>query len=180
MSTAPKYRPHYTVDDYQLWEGNWELWGGVAVAMAPSPFGPHASAHVRMATALSNAIDSSACSATVLAEIDWIVARDTVLRPDLTIVCGPAPERHVEQVPALVVEVLSESTRERDLTFKKDLYQHEGVVWYLIVDPNNQTLQALRLNEGEYQAMPHGETLDIDLCNTCSLHVDVTRLFSQA
>ena len=42
MSIAPKYQPHYTVDDYQHWEGDWELWNGVAVAMAPSPFGPHA------------------------------------------------------------------------------------------------------------------------------------------
>jgi len=178
MSTASQYRPHYTIDDHQLWEGDWELWNGVAVAMAPGPFGPHASAHVRMATALSNAIDAVSCNATVLAEIDWIISRDTVLRPDLTIVCGPPPKKHVTQIPALVVEILSASTRERDLTFKKNLYQQEGVAWYLIVDPDNQTLQVLRLQDGEYQAMPHNETLNIDLRDRCSLTVDVNRLFS--
>jgi hypothetical protein len=31
MSTAPRYQPHYTVDDYRLWEGRWELWHGLDV-----------------------------------------------------------------------------------------------------------------------------------------------------
>jgi len=176
MSRAPKYQPHYTVDDYQHWEGDWELWNGVAVAMAPSPFGPHARLVAQLTKVLGIAIDNSECDATLLVEIDWIVARDTVLRPDLTIVCGPAPERHVEDVPALVVEILSPSTRERDQTYKKNLYQREGVSWYLIVDPDAETLEALKLRDGEYQPMPYAETLKIDLCGTSSLNVKVDRL----
>lgn len=42
MSTAPRYQPHYTVEDYRQWEGRWELMGGVAIAMSQSPFGQHA------------------------------------------------------------------------------------------------------------------------------------------
>ncbi len=41
MSTVRKYQPHYTVEDYRQWKGDWELWYGTAVAMSPSPFGPH-------------------------------------------------------------------------------------------------------------------------------------------
>lgn len=29
--------PHYTYDDYLLWEGSWELIFGVAYAMSPAP-----------------------------------------------------------------------------------------------------------------------------------------------
>ena len=29
--------PHYTYDDYKLWEGRWELIGGTAYAMSPAP-----------------------------------------------------------------------------------------------------------------------------------------------
>jgi len=29
--------PHYTYDDYKIWEGNWELIDGIAYTMAPSP-----------------------------------------------------------------------------------------------------------------------------------------------
>lgn len=178
MSTASNYRPHYTVDDYQLWEGDWELWNGTAVAMTPSPFGRHASALARLVTAFSVAIDESNCGARVLPEIDWIVSIDTVIRPNLTVVCGDVPERHVETTPALVVEILSESTQLRDQTFKKDLYQQNSVQWYLIVDPNKQALQALRLDErGQYQEIPHSDVLNADICGNCSLAVKIDRLF---
>lgn len=178
MSTARQYIPHYTVADYQQWEGDWELWNGVAIAMGPSPFGRHAQILAHLAMVLGNAIDAADCTATMLAEIDWIVADDTILRPDLTIVCGGAPQRHVEQTPALVVEILSASTRERDLTFKKWLYQQEGVPWYLIIDPDADDFQALKLDaSGKYQPMAHGETLSVDICDECSLSVRVDRLF---
>jgi len=177
MSTAPKYQPHYTVDDYQHWQGDWELWNGVAIAMGPSPFGRHAQLVGQLAKILGVAIDATDCDAAVLVEIDWIISRDTILRPDLTVICGPAPERHVENVPALVVEILSPSTRDRDRTFKKEIYQREGVRWYLIVDPDKETLLALKLQDGEYQPVPHSDTLLIDICGTCSLNVKVDRLF---
>lgn len=178
MSSAPRYQPHYTVDDYQLWEGDWELWDGTAVAMTPSPFGRHGILLSRITTALSNAVDAAACGASVILEVDWIVHSDTVLRPDLSIVCGDAPERHIETTPALVVEVLSESTRQRDQTYKKDLYQQNGVSWYLIVDPDKQVLQAFRLDDsGKYQEVAHTDPLNVDICDSCRLAVKVARLF---
>ncbi|PAY20868.1 hypothetical protein CKO51_03770 [Rhodopirellula sp. SM50] len=41
MSSAPRYVPHYTIEDYRRWEGDWELIDGVPVSMSPSSFGPH-------------------------------------------------------------------------------------------------------------------------------------------
>jgi len=86
MSSAEKYVPNYTVDDYQHWEGDWELWQGVAVAMTPSAYGNHSSVLVNICAALKNAIVNAGCSATVLVELDWIISDDTVLRPDAMIV----------------------------------------------------------------------------------------------
>ena len=51
VSTAPRYLPHYTVADHAAWQGDWELLDGVAVAMTPSPFGPHAERLSRLAAA---------------------------------------------------------------------------------------------------------------------------------
>jgi hypothetical protein len=65
MSSTSKYRPHYTVDDYQLWQGDWELWNGVAVSMTPSPFGRHSRMLIDVGSALKSAIDASGCDATV-------------------------------------------------------------------------------------------------------------------
>ena len=179
MSTAPQYNPHYTLDDYQQWEGDWELWNGVAVAMTPSPFGRHAHLLAQLAKLLGNAIDDSECDdPTVLIEIDWIISNDTVVRPDLTIVCGGAPERHVENTPALVVEILSASTRERDLTVKRELYQAQAVRWYLIVDPDHSSLEAYELGgDGVYESIPFADTLEITVCDQCVLYVRVDRLF---
>ena len=181
MSTARRYQPHYTLDDYRHWEGRWELWGGVAVAMSPSPFGRHAKLLARTVAALQTAIDAGHCDATVLVEIDWIVSSDTVLRPDALVVCGPEPARHVERTPALVVEILSEATRDRDLSFKRDLYREQGVRWYLVVDPDANRLHTLALgNGGQYEdrLTTHPlEPLLIDICGTCRFGFDAAKLF---
>jgi Uma2 family endonuclease len=164
MSTAPRYVPHYTVADHAAWEGDWELLEGVAVAMTPSPFGRHAERLSRMAATLWNAIDASECNATVLAEIDWVVSDDTVVRPDLVVVCGPAPQRHVERAPALVVEILSAATRQRDQTVKRDLYETHGVRWYMIIDPDEGRSALLRLEDsGRYAARAASGTLAVEL-----------------
>ena len=173
MSTAPRYVPHSTVADHATWEGDWELLAGVPVAMTPSPFGRHAERLSRMAATLWNAIDASGCKATVLVEIDWIVSDDTVVRPDLVVVCGPAPRRHVEQAPALVVEILSTATRERDLTVKRDLYEAQGVRWYAIIDPDEGRSTILRLDEsGHYEARNASGRQQMDLCPDCTLAVE--------
>ncbi|MFM7206375.1 MAG: Uma2 family endonuclease [Planctomycetaceae bacterium] len=161
--------------DHAAWEGDWELLHGAAVAMTPSPFGPHTERLSRLAAALWNAIDAAGSRATVLAEIDWIVADDTVVRPDLVVVCGPAPRQHVEHPPALVVEILSAATRERDLAVKRDLYETRGVGWYLIVDPDGAESSLLRLGpNGRYEPLPADGRHEIDLCPECTVVVDLT------
>jgi len=88
MSIAPKYLPSYTIDDYQKWEGNWELIDGVPLAMS-SPFAPHARIVTRLARMIGNAIENQKCQCEVYTNLDWIVAKDTVIRPDLMVVCDP-------------------------------------------------------------------------------------------
>lgn len=178
MSSAPQYRPHYTIKDYGYWEGDWELWHGTAVAMSPSPFGIHAALLIKVGKILDNAIEASGCLATVLAEIDWIVSEDTIVRPDLTIVCGGPPPRHVEDTPAIVVEILSDGTRDRDLVHKKNLFQANMVPWYLIVDPANQSTTVWQLDSnGQYAEAPSDDSLNLTICNECRLSVDLSKLF---
>lgn len=88
MSPAPKYMPHYTVEDYQQWEGDWELWNGIAISMSPSPSENHGALLVRTAAALENAIEMAGCDVSTVAEVDWKISKDTVVRPDLSVICG--------------------------------------------------------------------------------------------
>ncbi len=71
------------------------------------------------------------CDCEIDTNLDWIINDNSVIRPDLMVVCGEQPERHLERPLALAVEVLSESTRGRDLIAKRFLCR-ENIIWPLI------------------------------------------------
>jgi Uma2 family endonuclease len=178
MSAVQNFVPHYTVADYALWKGDWELWEGYAVAMTPSPFGRHQRLVTRISRLLGNALESVNCSAETLLELDWIVAEDTVVRPDIMVVCGPPPERYLESVPALVVEVLSESTRQHDWNYKRQLYQREGVAFYLIVDPESRSIHVdAKQPDGTYSSTQPDSVLELGLCSDCEIRFAFESLF---
>ena len=104
---------------------------------APSPFGPHSSAVVKLIASLVAQLAD--CHAQVLTELDWIVDQSNVIRPDVVVVCGEVPERHIESPPALIVEVLSEATHQRDTIHKPRLCKEHGVE-YVLVDPTTKTI----------------------------------------
>lgn len=178
MSAAAKYAPRYTTEDYRHWRGDWELWDGIAIAMTPSPFGPHQKILFALSRELSNALIASGCDATVLGELDWVVRDDTVVRPDVLVVCGDAPEKHLCTPPALIAEILSHSTRQNDLTYKRELYASERVGTYLIVDPEAGTIEHLRLaNSGSYSQTTLNESLRVNVCNGCEIELRIDAIF---
>ena len=180
MPAAKRYLPHYTVDDYARWEGDWELWDGLAVSMSPSPFGPHQAVAANLIFALKLAIQNSECDATVLTETDWIIREDTVVRPDVVVLCDGVPERHIETTPALVAEVLSDSTRQRDETFKRDLYNAEQVGIYLLLDPENEILEVYRrLPDGTWQNERVSERTEFSVCDNCKIQLDRASIFAR-
>jgi Uma2 family endonuclease len=50
----------------------------------------------------------------------------------------------------LAVEILSPSTRYRDLGLKRRAYEDAGLPWYWIVDPKKPRLTVLRLIDGRF------------------------------
>ncbi len=179
MSAAIKYAPRYTIEDYRLWQGDWELWGGIAIAMTPSPFGRHQAILVALVSELRAVLREGGCQATALVELDWIVSNETVVRPDVIVVCGAAPEKHLEQAPTLIAEILSPSTRQNDLTYKRDLYASQGVGTYLIVDQDAKTIEQLSLRQdGSYESVDVTTRLELTLCDHCAIGVDLESLFS--
>ncbi len=178
MSNALQYSPHYTVVDYQHWKGDWELWEGIAIAMSPSPFGRHQTLLSRIAREIGNALDASGCSAEALVELDWIVTHDTVVRPDVMVVCGAPPQRHLEHAPAIAVEVLSDSTRNNDLGYKRKLYQQQGLAAYIIIDPQDQTIMVdRRHSDGNYQTETANESVTLKVCDDCAIEFSIKTLF---
>ena len=56
----------------------------------------------------------------------------------------------VRGAPSLVVEIGSPSTRKRDATIKRRLYERVGVDEYWIIDPELDTIDVYRHSEGRY------------------------------
>ena len=179
MTAAKKYIPHYTVKDYRQWEGDWELWDGIAIAMTPSPFGRHQALVTRLVIALQNELGRTDCPAEVVFELDWIIADDTVVRPDVTVICGAIPDEHLHETPALVAEVISEATETRDRTYKRDLYDEQGVAVYLLLDPAAKTLEIYQRDAtGKWVHERVIDSVDFRLCEDCDIHLDRASLFT--
>jgi len=66
-----------------------------------------------------------------------------VVQPDITVICDKESmdkDGKYKGVPTLVIEVLSPSTRSKDMVKKLDLYMQCGVKEYWVVDPKNENV----------------------------------------
>lgn len=126
---------NYTYDDYKNWGGDWELMDGIAISMAPAPMRKHQSLAYEIARELGNKVQNClVCE--VLGEVDYKVSNDTIIRPDVVLICGEENDTYLTKAPEIVVEVISKSTAKRDENYKFDIYEQELVKYYIIVYPD--------------------------------------------
>lgn len=141
--------PHYTYDDWVHWEGAWELIEGFAIAMSPTPV----PSHQRVAAALRAELSfllKNCNNCTVYDPLDYKLADDIILIPDILVVCGEIKKKYLDFPPILAAEVLSPSTALRDRHTKYSYYEQEGVKYYLIVDADNKKVEVFLLVNGKY------------------------------
>ena len=79
---------------------------------------------------------------------------DTVLEPDITVVCDPEKldKYGCHGAPDWVIEILSPSNRRHDLFVKYRLYEKAGVREYWVVDPAFRSVQVFALENGRFTA----------------------------
>ncbi len=161
--------PDYTYDDYKLWEGDWELIHGVPYAMSPAPMIKHQAISNNIARYLSEALEEcSTCQA--LLPVDWKIDNNTIVEPDNLVICHePQNEVYITQAPKIIFEILSKSTAHKDKNLKFNLYEKEGVNYYIIVDPTESIAKVYRLHEGSYIKVcdTHNDNVEFDL-DACS------------
>ena len=58
--------------------------------------------------------------------------------------------KHVTGAPDIVVEIGSPSTRKRDETIKRRLYERSGVSEYWVVDPDLDVVRVYRNRDGRF------------------------------
>jgi len=175
-----EYYPHYTYDDYKMWEGDWELIHGVAYAMAPAPMIRHQRISNRIARYLDEALEVCKTCQALLA-VDWKISDDTVVCPDNLVICHtPKHDAYLLKAPAVIFEILSKSTQLKDTGLKFEIYEREGVGCYVIVDPEQQIARVYRLNsEGRYVKLADATDENVILpTGICEIPFDFSKIWS--
>ena len=175
--SALAYEERYSVDDYELWEGDWELIYGDAYAKAPSPSFEHQSISMKISRQLDEALDEcKKCSAVF--ELDVEFSDDTVVRPDVMVLCYK-PKGRVTRTPEIIFEVSSKATSKRDEILKFALYEKEGVKYYNLVYPKSKKVKSYKLIEGKYRKIAdfHDEHYLFEL-SKCSIDFDFEFIWS--
>lgn len=161
-TSALKPGGRYTLEDYRSWSGEerWELIYGIAFSMSPAPQLNHQRLLMRLSSQLLVQLEGKPCEP-FIAPVDLYPfpegtaeERDTVVQPDLMIVCDPAKCRAegVFGAPDWILEVLSPSTAYKDQTEKKNLYQKCGVAEYWTLNPETLDLMIYRLQGTSYDS----------------------------
>jgi Uma2 family endonuclease len=148
---AAQYIPRYTYNDYKNWKEDWELINGYPYSLMPSGKINHNTVQVNAIFQSKSAILASNCNCFVFSELDWKVNEDTVVRPNVMIVCGEPKTEFLEFPPILILEVLSTSTRKKDRSLKFDLYEEQGVKYYLMADYDAKKVEVYELVNNSYR-----------------------------
>ena len=142
-----KKQGEYTIEDRNALPEDHpsELIDGVIYNMA-SPALRHQSISGAIYRQLWNYVDSQGGDCIpFIAPTDVRLDRDerTMVVPDVFVICQPDDDRmdndkYINGAPDLIIEVLSPSTRRKDMFTKLYKYEEAGVREYWIVDPNKE------------------------------------------
>jgi Uma2 family endonuclease len=185
---APAGDMRLTYDDFLLFPDDGkrhEIIDGVHY-VTPSPRLRHQDLVGRLYFAITAYLmQHPAAGRVFLSPLDVVLSYHDVVEPDLLFISGDQAgimtEKNIQGAPALVVEVMSKSTRKRDAQIKRRLFEQAGVREYWLVDPELDTVQVFRptaegrLTRVEELSSEEGGTLITPLLPGCG--IDVRTLF---
>lgn len=136
----------------------YEIIDGVVI-VTPSPIPLHQASSGGLFFEFESFVRPRRLGRVLSAPVDVKLADDEpVLVPDLVFVArerlhiiGP---KAIEGAPDIVVEILSPSTKDRDLGIKRAIYARYGVREYWIVDPQARSVTVLALRGDRYEPRP--------------------------
>lgn len=178
MALQLKVLPNYTYSDYLNWEGKWEVIEGIPYAMSPAPRFKHQVSANKIGKILDESLTKTGChKCQVTQPIDLKIAENTIVQPDLSIICNVTEDKaYIDFPPDLVVEILSPSTALKDKNTKLELYQNFGIPYYLIFDLDEKEVLAYQLNNGKYELFDYLKE-GFDLKSGCSIKPNFNSVF---
>jgi Uma2 family endonuclease len=141
--------PRYTYNEYEKWEGKWELIDGYPYSMSPSPIIKHHRISGNIHFQLLNLLKR--CKKCLpLFGVDWILNDNTVICPDNIIICEKVLTDFISIPPTLIFEILSPSTAMKDRNIKSQVYASQGVKYYILIEPIKEIAEVFQLDGFEY------------------------------
>ena len=108
-----------------------------------------------------------------LSPLDVVFTIHDVVEPDLVFVAGDQTdiltEANIQGPPAIVIEILSKSTRSRDERIKKELFDRGGVREYWIVDSDRSQVAVYRRERSALDARSTLSAADSAVLTTASI-----------
>jgi Uma2 family endonuclease len=152
-------------------------WLDGEVIVTPSPTPSHQQAARRLANALEAALPRAYVVEAVTVRLP--VGRERI--PDVCVVRHEPEDDHIDEVPAVAVEVMSPGTLTEDTARKSAEYFASGVEQYWLADPAALTVEVLaRATSGWMLAARLDEqttTLTVDVLDLGAVRLDRAALF---
>jgi Uma2 family endonuclease len=153
--------------------------------VTPSPNTKHQRVSMNLTVVIGSWLERNPIGQLFHAPFDVVFSHFDVVEPDLLYLSNARAAdaltpKHVRGVPELVIEINSPSTRKRDETIKRQLYERSGVSEYWVVD---SAIDAIRVYRREGNTFGRaievsagaGESLTTPLLP--GLEVHVSRVF---
>jgi Uma2 family endonuclease len=123
--------------------------------VSPSPEFRHQQLSLRMAVALANYLEAMPIGVVLYAPMDCVLTMFDIVEPDLLVVLNDQKsiitKKNIRGMPAIAVEILSESTRAIDEERKFALYERAGAREYWIVDGDLNRLTVYRRGAKQFE-----------------------------
>lgn len=179
----------YTAGQYLQWHFDEmvELIKGKVFKMSPAPRSNHQRVQAALLHSFYGALQGQSCEAfdapfdVYLTHKDDFRKAENVVQPDVCIICDPSKihERGCMGAPDLIVEILSPSTRQKDLTLKRDLYEEFAVPEFWVVSVSERFLIRHLLNDGKYQQHLFTEADTLQPANFPIIRVALKQIFAK-
>src|SRR5439155_1800643 len=147
----------FTYEDLQLIppdRNRYEIIDG-ELLVSPSPDTLHQTILLNLAGELRLHVRKHRLGRVFVALYDVVFSSSTVLEPDVMFVSHARlniiGKKNLSSAPDLAVEVLSASTAQVDREGKSKQYARHGVPELWLIDPESQTVEMFRLEQGEYE-----------------------------
>ena len=189
MGALPKEEEFFTYHDYKNWElkegERWELIYGEAFAMS-APNARHQEILAALTSRFYYFLQGKPCKVfpapfDIRLFYEEDESDDTVVQPDITIVCGKEKlgSEGCRGAPDLVVEILSPSNTAIEMERKFSLYRDAGVREYWIVDPENKGIKVSRFQDGAILTDAYKDAGTITVGIFPELDIELEPVFSE-